>query len=330
MVKHFPYRSFLVLLTMTAGLLTLQLAAQDVGADTVVNLPTPAGVRIIANLGYAEESGPQQKLDLYLPFPMPAKPLPVIVYLHGGGWQKGSKADGRRLAFRLVAEGYAVACVDYRLSSEAQFPAQISDCRTAVRWLRDHATRYRLDSSHFGVVGVSAGGYLAALLGTAHGDHLLDSPGDLSQSIRVQAVCIFFGPIDLLQLYDYAEKRQTPQADEVVKLLGGNPRLNPEPARLANPLTYLQEDAPPFLLVHGLNDTVVPPEQSRLLYDALASRKIPVHLHLIHDAGHTGPAFVAPEINAMMDDFFSRALKLPPGPPDPITAVLTEGSAQKN
>jgi acetyl esterase/lipase len=229
-----------------------------------------------------------------------------------------------------VAQGYAVACVNYRLSSEAQFSAQISDCRAAIRWLRDHAQRYRLDPPHFGVVGVSAGGYLAALVGTAHQNHLLDAPGDLGQSVRVQAVCIFFGPIDLLRLYDYSEKLQTPQADEVVKLLGSNPRLNPEPARLANPLTYLEADAPPFLLVHGLNDTVVPPEQSRLLYDALASRKIPVHLHLIRDAGHTGPAFVALEINAMMDDFFARALKLPPGPPDTNSAVLTESTARND
>jgi len=250
------------------------------------------------------------------------------VYLHGGGWHKGSKADGRRFAFRMNAQGYAVACVDYRLSSEAQYPAQINDCRTALRWLRTHAARYRLDSSRFGVVGVSAGGHLAALLGTAHRDHLLDSPGDLSQSVRVQAVCIFFGPIDLLRLFDYSQKQGTPQADEVTKYLGGDPRLNAEQTRLANPLTFLDNDAPPFLLFHGLNDTVVPPEQSRLLYDALARQKIPVHLHLIRDAGHTGPAFVSPEVNAMMDEFFNRALKLPPEPPPANPAVLTEGPAK--
>ena len=179
-------------------------------------------------------------------------------------------------------------------------------------------------------MGISAGGHLAALVGTAHSDHLLDSPGNLGQSVRVQAVCIFFGPTDLLQLFEYAQKQGSAQANEVSKYLGGDPRLNPEQARLANPIDHFDGDAPPFLLVHGLNDTVVPPEQSRLLYAALASRKIPVHLHLIHGAGHTGPAFVTPEVNQMVDDFFARALKLRPEPPESVSSVETEGTAPKN
>jgi len=331
MVKpHLTIPRLGLLLALIACSVASRASAQDLGADAPINLPTPVGVRIFANLAYVDHGGPRQKLDLYIPFPVSAQPVPLIVYLHGGGWQKGSKADGRAFAFRMVAQGYAVACVGYRLSSDAQFPAQLEDCKAAVRWLRDNAVRYRLDGGHVGAMGVSAGGYLAALLGAAGATHLFDSGDHLGQSSSVQAVCDFFGPIDLLRLYETADEMQTPQADEVAKLLGGDPRVLREQATAANPVTYLEGDAPPFLLVHGTNDTVVPPEQSRLLYDTLVKRRIPVHLHLIHEAGHTGPAFVAPEINAMVDDFFTDALRPGPQSNGEAVGVLTESTARKN
>lgn len=324
-----PCRS-LALLALVAGLLPAPARAQDVGADTPINDPTPPGVRIFPNLAYVEDGSPRQKLDLYLPFPVSAKPRPVILYLHGGGWQKGSKADGRRFAFRMVAQGYAVACADYRLSDEAQFPSQLEDCKVAVRWLRDNADRYRLDRDHFGVLGVSAGGYLATLLGLTRITQLFDNGGHLNQSSSVLAVCDFFGPVDLRRLHETAEAGGMPQAEEVVKFLGSNPQLNRELASRASPLSYLENDSPPFLIVHGSNDTVVPPEQSRLLYDALAKRQISVHLHLVRDAGHTGPAFVTPEVNAMVDAFFSRILKPVPRMWEPPAAILTEGPAGRD
>ena len=318
------------LLILIAASVPTKSPAQDVGADTPINLPTPAGVRIYSNLAYVDQGTPRQKLDLYLPFPISAKPVPLIVYLHGGGWQKGSKADGRAFAFRMVAQGFAVACIGYRLSSDALFPAQLEDCKAAVRWLRDNASRYRLDPSHFGAMGVSAGGYLAALLGATGTTHLFDSGEHLGQSSSVVAVCDFFGPIDLLRLFETSDELQTPQAREVAKLLGGDPRALKEQARAANPVTYLEGDVPPFLIFHGTNDTVVPPEQSRLLFDALTKRRIPAHLHLIHEAGHTGPAFVAPDINAMVNDFFTDALKPTPQSKGVPVGALTESTARKN
>ena len=304
--------------------------AQEAGADAVLNLATPANVRIFRDLAYVDQAGPRQKLDLYLPFPLPAKPLPLIVYLHGGGWRKGSKADGRPLAFRMVAQGYAVACISYRLSVEAQFPAQLEDCKTAVRWLRGHAERYRLDPEHVGVVGVSAGGHLAALLGVTHLVRLFDNNLNPNQSSSVQAVCDFFGPVDLVQLYEASQKLHTPQADEVVKLLGGDPRVLTEAARSANPLTYIEDNVPAFFIIHGTDDTVVPPEQSRLLYDALRKQGISAHLHLIHGAGHTGPAFIAPDVNAMVDDFFASILKGEPPKLGQVVNTVTESSAVRN
>lgn len=329
-MKPSPALCRLALLALAAVLAPPPAHAQDIGADTPINLPTPPGVRIFPDLKYDDEGGPWQKLDLYLPFPVPAKPIPLIVFLHGGGWLKGSKADGRGFAFRMVARGYAVACPDFRSSSDAPFPAQLEDCKAAVRWLRDRAVRYRLDAAHFGAAGVSSGGHLAALLGATGSNHLFDSRGHMGASSSVQAACVFFGPTDLLRLYETSSALQTPQADEVAKLLGGNPRVQRQQAEQANPVTHLQGDAPPFLLVHGTEDTVVPPEQSRLFYDALAKRRIPVHLHLIHGAGHTGPAFVAPEIDAMVDEFFSRWLKPVPRPFETVTARITESTARKN
>jgi len=321
----------LVLLALAASLAPALARAQDVGAGTELNLPKPANVRIYPDLPYVQSGHPRQKLDLYLPFPVPEDPMPLLVYLHGGGWQKGGKADGRKFAFRMIAQGYAVACVDYRLSSDELFPAQVEDCKAAVRWLRDNSARYRLDPEHVGAVGVSAGGYLAVILGVTRNTQLFEIGDHLDQSSGLQAVVDFFGPMDLVSLHEYSVSAGTPQADEVVKLLGGDPHIQVVQARKSNPATHLNGNAPPFLLIHGTNDTVVPPAQSRFLYDLLVKQNIPVHLHLIHEAGHTGPAFVAPDINALVDDFLSRALKPGRLPADKSpNAAITESTAVKN
>lgn len=322
-----PALRFVPLLVLGACLGAAAARAQDVAADTVLDLPKPANVRIYADLPYVSTATARQKLDLYLPIPVPGNPMPLIVYLHGGGWLKGSKADGRSFAFRMVAKGYAVACVNYRLSSDELFPAQLEDCKAAIRWLRGVAPRYRLDRDHVGVVGVSAGGYLAVLVGATRSTQLFDLGENLEHSSSVLAVVDFFGPVDLVQLHEHSVAAQTPQADEISRLLGGDPHIQKLQARKSNPAGYLEGNAPAFLLVHGTNDTLVPPAQSRLLYDALARQKIPVHLHLIKGAGHTGPAFVAPEINTLVEDFFSRILKPGSRSPEDLPASITESTA---
>ncbi len=321
-----PFAQF----ALAAGLVLGSARAQDVAADTPIDLPKPANVRIYSDIAYAPNAHARQKLDLYLPSPVPGEPMPLIVYIHGGGWKKGSKADGRRFAFRMVAQKYAVACIDYRLSSDEPFPGPLEDCKTAIRWLRTNAARYRIDPYRIGAMGVSAGGYLAVMLGVTRDTQLFELGEGLNQPRSVLAVCDFFGPSDLRQLYEYSVTAQTPQADEIAQLLGGDPRVQQLQARKSNPLTYLSGNASAFLLIHGTNDTVVPPAQSQLLFDAFAKQNLPVHLHLIHDAGHTGPAFVETRINVVVDEFFARFLKANSRSPGLSPAYVTESTAAKN
>ncbi len=311
-----PLPTLLRIVLLAGGLPLLSLAAPG---------PAPAGV--IVHRDFAYDAHPRQKLDLYLPIGRLTQPRPLIIYLHGGGWRQGSKDDGRPLALRFVAQGYAVACVDYRLSGDAGYPAQLEDAKAAVRWLRGSAERYGLDRDHFGILGVAAGGHLAALLGAMNSCRLYESGAALDQPSRVQAVVDCSGPVDLLQLFDDAQRRGTPVAGEIVQLLGGEPRQVPVPAGASNPIQFADVETPPFLIIHGDQDPAVPLGQSRLLYDALVAKGLCAHLHIIHGAGHGGPAFTAPGVNALVDEFFAQTLKKGGQPPELEPAAITESRA---
>jgi len=271
-----------------------------------IRSPLPAGVRRLANLEYANHGGQRvMLLDLYLPAAEPQAPLPVIVWIHGGGWFRGSKEDCR-LAW-LANEGYAVASVGYRLSWEKQWPAQIDDCREAVRWLRTHAAKYRLDPQHFVAAGASAGGHLAALMGT------LDAPSDESVSSRVQAVCEYYGPSDLLTMPANTPKPGVADADLAksygAKLLGGIVRDRPEIARAASALQQVSADDPPLLILHGDKDSQVPLDQSERLVAKLQEAKVPATLHVVVGAGHGGKQFDSDEVKAAIRKFLKQSLR---------------------
>ncbi|MCI0538451.1 MAG: prolyl oligopeptidase family serine peptidase [Verrucomicrobiales bacterium] len=276
-------------------------------------LPAPAkapdGVTLHRDLAYVENGHARQKLDLYLP-EKSAGALPVIVWVHGGGWAAGSKDECG--AKRFAQQGYAVASIGYRLSGDAIFPAQIEDCKAAIRWLRAHAKDYRLDPQRFAAWGSSAGGHLVALLGTSGEARQFDVGAHLDQSSRVQAVCDFYGPTDLLQMDAHAPpgarlKHDAPQSPES-RLIGGPIQQNQDKAVRANPITYVSKSAPPSLIVHGSEDATVPPHQSQLLYDALKSANVRVRFHTLEGAGH-GIGFGGPEMDALVGGFFERHLK---------------------
>ena len=275
-------------------------------------LRVPAGTTVHRDLAYVPGGHERQKLDLYLP-EKSAGPLPLVVWVHGGGWQNGSKDQCLPLRLGFTGRGYAVASLNYRLSGHAIFPAQIEDCQAAVRWLRDHAKDYGLDPERFAAWGSSAGGHLVALLGTA-GDSTEFAPTPRPKtSARVQAVCDFYGPTDLLKFaatpgYVSHAKPDSPES----KLLGGPVLELPVQAKRANPLTFVGADDPPFFILHGSADPVVPPQQSALLHAALQAAGIPSVHRAITGAKHGGPEFSTPAVTDEVDAFFRRALHLPP------------------
>jgi acetyl esterase/lipase len=258
---------------------------------------------------------------------MATGPLPVIIWIHGGGWQNGSKDGCPPLRNGYTQRGYAVASINYRLSGHAVFPAQIEDCKAAIRWLRAHAQEYHLDPQRFGVWGSSAGGHLVALVGTSGDVKAFDVGPNLDQSSRVQAVCDYFGPTDFTVFvstpgYESHATASSPEA----KLIGGAVMENKEKAARANPITYVSKDDPAFLIVHGDKDPLVPLNQSQLLYDALKRAGVSVHFHTIKGAGH-GQGFGGPEIELVVAAFFDRVLKAKTLPPNLGDAQTSESNA---
>ncbi|MCE5326649.1 MAG: alpha/beta hydrolase [Planctomycetaceae bacterium] len=271
-------------------------------ASAPASAPARGGVR--RDVEYARVGNKRLLLDLYLPA-RTDKPVPVIVWIHGGGWQQGSKT--RTPAAAVPAMGYAGVSINYRLSQEAVFPAQIHDCKAAIRWVRAHAKEYNFDADRIGVWGASAGGHLVALLGTGGGVKELegDVGGNKEYSSRVQAVCDWFGPTDFVPMALLPGRVVTP----VTALLGGPVKDNLDKARLASPVTHATKDDPPFLIMHGDKDTMVHASQSRRLHDVLQKAGVDSTLKILEGAGHGGPAFTSPETNKLIREFFDKHLK---------------------
>ncbi len=264
----------------------------------------PEGVSVTRDLVYKQPFVRSLELDLYRPTKFKGK-LPVVVWVHGGGWKNGSKNSCP--AKWLAQHGFAVASINYRLTHDAQWPAQIDDCRSAVRWLRQNARKYRLDPDHIGAWGSSAGGHLVAILGT------VDAPNGEVVSSRVQAVCDWFGPTDLLTMppNNVSATRTIEQVrnSNGAKLLGATVRDIPEKAKEASGLYHVSSDDPPFLVMHGDRDPGVPIEQSDRFVSALRKAKVPVTYHVVKDAGHGGKLFKTEEVNAIVVKFFTETLK---------------------
>jgi acetyl esterase/lipase len=239
----------------------------------------------------------------------------LIVWIHGGAWSGGDKRDCP--ALRFVERGYAVASVNYRLSSDAPFPAQIEDCKAAIRWLRAHARPYGYDPDRIGVWGSSAGGHLVALLGTSGDVEEFDVGPHRDVSSRVQAVCDFYGPTDLLRMGEQSgpESRidhDAPDSPES-RLVGGPIQQRRELATQASPITFVSKERagriPPFLILHGDRDDTVPIGQSERLHRALRDAGVASEYHVVEGAGHGGGGFNGPEVQRRVDRFFAEHLE---------------------
>ncbi len=261
------------------------------------------------DLPYAATENPCQRLDLLLPKKRATdKPLPVVVFIHGGGWQGGNKTGGRGNVSPLVESGhYAGVSVGYRLSGEAIWPAQIHDCKAAIRWIKGNAKKYNLDPEKIGVWGSSAGGHLVAMLGVS-GD-VKELEGALGkhtdQDSRVACVVDWFGPTNMMNISRSA--RHANPNSPVAKLLGGPVSEKKEAARSASPVTHISAGDSPTLIVHGDKDPVVPISQSTEFEAALRKAGIPVILVTVEGAGHG--QFRNREVQHRVKTFFERHLQ---------------------
>ena len=295
-------------------------------------------VKVVKDLEYANyrHRGETKSLllDIYLPSDnvSNSSELPLIIYIHGGGWREFSKEI---CPGKIVAQkGWAIACINYRYSTEAIFPAQIHDAKAAVRWLKANAKQYNLDPDRFAAWGASAGGHLSLLLGTSEGVASLEGDlgkglalrdrGNLNYSSSVKAVCSFYAPTDFTLVKpaftaDISEQKNWQQYKKVpwylytvvtTLLLGGSVTKNIELARSANPITYIDSQDSPVMIIHGEKDKIVPVSQSDILVEALQKRDVPVTYIRKPEMTHTykgknGEKF-DPELLTLVLDFMQE------------------------
>lgn len=270
-----------------------------------------------SNLAYVGDGNTRHLLDLYVPDGA-TTPVPLIIWIHGGGWQNGDKTLGpNSFQLRYARNGYAVASLNYRLSSEAIFPAQIHDVKAAIRWLRANSSTYGIDPTKFGVWGSSAGGHLAALAGTSNDvDDLEGTLGERNASSRVQAVVDWYGPTDFLLMdsqlkanpacgFGNHDAANSPES----LLVGCSIQTCPQAVQRANPLTYASIDDPAFFIEHGSVDCTVPDGQSNILLSRLSGLGLNATFTSLIGAGHGGPQFSAESNLLLVDAFWSAQLR---------------------
>ncbi|NND99987.1 MAG: prolyl oligopeptidase family serine peptidase [Pirellulaceae bacterium] len=246
-------------------------------------------------------------LDLYQP--TDGGRAPLVVFVHGGGWQNGSH---KRCSVKwLTQHGFAVASISYRLTDEATFPAQIHDCKAAVRWLRAHEDDYGYDATRIGAIGTSAGGHLVALMGTT-GD-VAELEGDLGyhtdQDSRVQCVVDFYGPTDFILRGKTQPHKVVPPDSSVHKLLGGNALQMVERAQQASAAFHVSEDDPPILIFHGAKDKKVLLVQSERIAQAYRDQRLDMTMRILPNAGHGGAEFMNDQNRDAIVRFLNRHLK---------------------
>jgi acetyl esterase/lipase len=279
---------------------------------------------------WVDRYGQTQNLQLELLLPSGAtSPTPLVIWIHGGGWKSGSRLPVPARAANLCGRGYAVASVDYRLMPNAVWPAQLHDVKGAVRWLRANASTYNLDPQRFGAWGESAGGHLTAMLATSGGvpsvtigNETFDLEGtvggNLGVSSRLQAAVDWYGATDFLQMRFYpATVNHDGAGSDEGRFIGGSVQDFPERTATANPITYVTPDDPPFLVMHGTLDKLIPFNQSELLADALNAAGVRVDFRPVAGAGHGGSPFTLSSLNPAVYAFLDEVLRDGPVAPTP-------------
>ena len=267
-------------------------------------------IRKVLNLNYAGTQNPRPTLDLILPTKESSKPRPLVVFIHGGGWHQGSKKTGHYFLPPLVNNGeFAAATINYRLTGEAIWPAQIHDCKAAIRWLKAHAKEYNIDPERIAVSGMSAGGHLASMLGCTGEKCPLDGKvgPHLEHSSNVQCVVNLFGPSHFVTLDEKQDllRPDTPPTSAVARLLGDDPKQRLLNARAASPTTHIDKNDPPVFIAHGDKDPLVPYQMSVNYERELKKKNISCTLVKVQGAGH---GFKSLEVNGRIEAFLQRHL----------------------
>ena len=253
------------------------------------------------------------------------EPLPLIVFVTGGGFIMAPKNNWIQQRMRLAKAGYVVASIEYRYAPLSKFPLPLEDCKTAIRWLRAHADMYKIDPSRVGVLGNSAGGYLSAFVGLTNGMKEFDKGDFLDYSSDVLCAADIFGISDVTNIgMDYDEENQKGHASagatEALWALGtptfggkdGGVLAWPEESAYASPITYVEKNAAnlvPMLLMHGTDDILVSPGQTDILYQALKAKGAEAERYVVKGAAHGGPYWVQEPVMQVMVDFFDKYLK---------------------
>jgi acetyl esterase/lipase len=272
----------------------------------------PDSIKLEADIQYAGNTSRSQRLNLLLPrAPKGDKPLPAIVYIQGSAWMASRPAGGHAYLAKYVADGeYIGVGIGHRTTAEAPWPAQIHDVKAAIRWIRANAKKYNIDPDRIGAIGNSSGGHLVSALGTTGGVEALE--GDLGDfkgvSSRVQCVVDEFGPSDILEMQNYPSSlNHDAMTSPEGRLVGGRVSDKKDVARAASPVTYAKADAPPFLILHGNKDTVVPYNQSERMYAALKKAGVECYFVTVDGGGHGG--WSNPEIYRLERAFFDKVLR---------------------
>lgn len=268
----------------------------------------PEGTILHGNVPYNNDTLQKHLLDIYLPANAEGK-LPLVVFIHGGGWLANDKyADigyMKNTVAEIISSGYALASVDYRFSTQAVFPAQIQDCNRAISFLYDNADTYGFDRDRFVLIGFSAGGHLASLAGLSNNNKVQDFfMPETNRSFSVKAVVDFYGPAELI-LFPGADDVKSPEG----LLIGAAPLARPDLAKAASPVTYVDKNDPPFLIIHGEKDQLVSTKQSQLLSSWLNVEGVPNELVIVKDAPHFGEMFDSDEVRNKVITFLKKHVK---------------------
>lgn len=303
-------RLILTLALLSAG----PLSAQDLSPQKqkALQIAGQNEVELRLDQPYAGNANPKQQVDVYLPKKRrTGQPLPVVALIHGGGWVNGDRIGYAAQAIQLARTGdYAAVTVGYRLTKEASWPAQVHDCKAAIRWIRAHARELNLDADKIAVWGSSAGGHLSLLLGTSGGVKELE--GDLGPnttfSSRVQAVVNLCGPEDFSQALMFDKDSQPIWKDDAVSgLLGGDAKEKTAEAKAASPVTYVSSDDPPFITFHGTKDQRVAYRHAEAIHAALQKAGVTSLLVPITDGGHGSVGH--PEVKVRGQQFTDKVLR---------------------